>query len=519
MQKITYASLGSLGADFHQAFEAALEQLRSRLGAAHPIFIEGKAIKAKAGTFIDTAPADTRLMLGRFQLGSREDTRKAVASAKAVFPAWRDLGWRQRVVLLRKAAELMTQRQFEFAALVSLEVGKNRFEAIAEVSEAIDLILYYCQQIEEHNGYELPMGGTGAEKTRSVLRPYGVWAVVAPFNFPLALATGMAAGALVTGNTIAFKPASDTPLSGLCLYEALRDAGLPPGVFNFITGPGNTIGNELITNPDVDGFIFTGSKAVGLNIYHRFAQTIPKPCIVEMGGKNPAIVMPSANLEDAIEGVLRSAFGMGGQKCSACSRLYLHKDIARPFLEQLVAKTKAIKIGDPTARDTFLGPLINAAAVKKYAGAVRLGKSQGRLVTGGAILTEGDFSFGFFVEPAIVDRVPKTSRLFRDEYFAPVLAVAEVKSLDEAIKLANDSEYGLTAGIFTNDEREQTEFFRDIEAGVAYCNRRGGATTGAWPGVQSFGGWKGSGSSGKSALGPYYVAQFTREQSQTSIQH
>src|SRR2546425_119754 len=383
MEKITYASLGSLGEDFHQAFDAALKQLRARLGAAHPMFIEGKAIKAKAGTFTDTAPADTRVMLGRFQLGSREDTRKAVASAKAVYPAWRDLGWRQRVALLRKAAELMTQRQFEFAALLSLEVGKNRFEAIAEVSEAIDLILYYCQQIEGHDGYEMPMGGTGAEKTRSVLKPYGAWAVVAPFNFPIALATGMAAGSLVAGNTIVFKPASDTPWSGLCLHEVVRDAGLPPGVFNFITGPGHTVGNELIANPDLDGFIFTGSKAVGLKIYHYFAQTIPKPCITEMGGKNPAIVMASANLDDATEGVLRSAFGMGGQKCSACSRLYLHKDIAKQFLEQLVAKTKSLKIGDPAAREKFLGPLINAAAVKKYCGAVRLGKRQGRLVYGG----------------------------------------------------------------------------------------------------------------------------------------
>ena len=342
--------------------------------------------------------------------------------------------------------------------------------------------------------------------------------MVAPFNFPIALATGMAAGALVAGNTIVFKPASDTPWSGLCLYEVLRDAGLPPGVFNFITGPGHTVGNELIANPDLDGFIFTGSKAVGLKIYHYFAQTIPKPRITEMGGKNPAIVMPSANLDDATEGVLRSAFGMGGQKCSACSRLYLHKDIAKPFLEQLVVKSKSLKIGDPTSRDTFLGPLINAAAVNKYGRAVRLGKRQGRLVSGGGTLTEGDFSRGCFVEPAIVDRVPKDSRLFQDEYFAPVLAVAEVKSLDEAIKLANDSEYGLTAGIFTNNESEQLKFFQEIEAGVTYCNRRGGATTGAWPGVQSFGGWKGSGSSGKSALGPYYVAQFMREQSQTIIQ-
>src|SRR5437773_5058727 len=208
MEKITYASLGSLGEDFHQAFDAALKQLRARLGAAHPMFIEGKAIKAKAGTFTDTTPADTRVMLGKFQLGSREEARRAVASAKAVFPAWRDLGWRQRVALLRKAADLMTQRQYEFAALVSLEVGKNRFEAIAEVSEAIDLILYYCQQMESNNGFEKAMGGSKAERTRTMLKPYGVWAVVSPLNFPFSLATGMATAALFGGSTVVFKPAS-----------------------------------------------------------------------------------------------------------------------------------------------------------------------------------------------------------------------------------------------------------------------------------------------------------------------
>jgi len=236
-----------------------------------------------------------------------------------------------------------------------------------------------------------------------------------------------------------------------------------------------------------------------------------------MGGKNACIVTAAADINRAATGIVRSAFGMGGQKCSACSRLYLHKDVYKPFLDQLVGKTRALNIGDPTARDTFLGPLINAVAVKKYEGAVRLGRREGRVVFGGRRLSGGDFVRGYFVEPTLVDRAPKDSPLFEEEFFAPVLAVAEVKSLEEAIKLANDSEYGLTAGIFTNEEKEQQKFFGEIEAGVTYCNRRGGATTGAWPGVQSFGGWKGSGSSGKNALGPYYVAQFMREQSQTVI--
>ncbi len=519
MEKITYASLGSLGEEFHQSFDSALGRVRQTLGLPHPLFINGKPGKASAGTFPDTCPADTRVVLGHFQLGNRADAQKAIAAAKAAFPAWRDLAWPQRLALLRKAADLMTQRQYEFAALLSLEVGKNRFEAIAEVSEAIDLILYYCRQMEEHQGYELPLAGAGTEITRSILKPYGVWAVVSPFNFPLALAAGMAAGALIGGNTVVFKPASDTPYAGICLYEVLRDAGLPDGVFNLLTGPGQTVGEELVSNPGVNGLIFTGSKVVGLDILHRFAKTIPRPCITEMGGKNPALVMPSANLEDAAEGVVRSAFGMSGQKCSACSRLYLHKEVYKPFLELLVEKTRARKIGDPVAHDTFIGPLINARAVDTHERAVARGKKEGRLVYGGEKLTAGEFAHGFFVEPAVIDRLPESSRLFQDEFFAPILAVAEVKSLEEAIQLANVSEYGLTAGLFTEDEAEQRQFFATIEAGVTYCNRRGGATTGAWPGVQSFGGWKGSGSSGKSALGPYYVAQFMREQSQTVIKN
>jgi len=341
--------------------------------------------------------------------------------------------------------------------------------------------------------------------------------VVAPFNFPLALGTGMAAGALIAGNTVVFKPASNTPFSGICLYEILRDAGLPPGVFNLLTGRGEVIGNDLVTNADVDGFIFTGSKPVGLEVLQKFGNKIPKPCITEMGGKNPALIMPTANLEDAAEGVVRSAFGMGGQKCSACSRVYVHKQIYKPFVDLLVQKTQSRKVGDPADRNVFLGPLINEAAVEKYERAVGLGKREGKIVYGGKILRKGNFAHGYFVEPTIVDQLPQNSRMFREEFFAPVLSLGKVNSLYEAIARANQSEYGLTAGIFTQNKKEQQTFFNEIEAGVTYCNRRGGATTGAWPGVQSFGGWKCSGSSGKSALGPYYVAQFMREQSQTII--
>lgn len=515
MDKITYSSLAALGDDFHRAYESALAYEQKRLGRTHPILIRGQKKKARAGTFADTSPGDNRFLLGEFQNGGGEEVVQAIAAAKSALSDWDELGWQQRVAFLSKAADIIAGRQYRLAALLGLEIGKSRTEAIAEVRETVELIRYYCRQTELNHGFTMVMSNGGAEHTRTLLRPYGVWAIVSPFNFPLALAAGMAAGALLGGNTVIFKPASRAPLAGYLLYEILHEAGLPVGVVNFVTGPGKTVGEELVTNPDVDGFAFTGSKSIGLDIARRINSPRLRPCLLEMGGKNPVVVMPSANLDDATEGVMRSAFGYGGQKCSACSRVYLHQSIAKAFLELLVDKTRKLAIGDPTQRQTFLGPLIDDAAFAKYDGAVKLGRKEGRIVHGGERLKDDAFAHGFFVQPTIIERVPKGSRLFQDEYFAPILAVAEVKSLEEAITLANDSEYGLTAGIFSGEEHEQETFFNSIQAGAAYCNRRGGATTGAWPGVQSFCGWRHSGSGGKGALGPHYLSQFLREQSRT----
>lgn len=514
MEKITYASLGSLGEDFHKLFEAALVHERKKLGETHPLFIHGKPVKA-ARTFPDVNPAHPELLLGKFQSGSREHVRKAIAAARTAFPFWRELGWAARVNFLRKAAELMTKHQFELAALMTLEVGKNRLEAIAEVSESIDLILYYCQQLETYRGYEMPLCTSGAEKTRTLLKPYGVWAVVSPFNFPLALATGMAAAALICGNTVVFKPASDAPFTGLRLYEILHRAGIPVGVFNYVTGDGSDVGNELVGAAEIDGLAFTGSREVGMQILGRFNAQRTRPCLCEMGGKNPCIVMPTAVLDDAVEGVARAAFGFGGQKCSACSRVYVHQAVLKPFVDALLERARGLKIGDPAEPDTFLGPLINAAAVEKYERAVKLCKKEGRIALGGKALKE--MAGGHFVEPTVVTDLPTKSKWFDEEFFSPVVSVNSINSIEEGITLSNASGFGLTAGIFTQIEDEQREFFEQIEAGVAYCNRRGGATSGAWPGVQSFGGWKGSGSSGKNALGPWYVPQFMREQSQTTV--
>jgi 1-pyrroline-5-carboxylate dehydrogenase len=351
------------------------------------------------------------------------------------------------------------------------------------------------------------------------MRPYGVWGVISPFNFPLALAAGPAGGALVAGNTIVLKPASATPTVAYRFYEIAVRAGLPPGVFNFVTGGGSTAGQELIDNTDVDGIVFTGSKAVGMHlIKDNAARPIPRPLVIEMGGKNPAIVMKSADLDKASDGVMRSAFGAQGQKCSACSRVYVDKAVRDAFVQALVEKTKKIVLGNPLERGVYMGPVINEAAVKTFERAVaQAQKDGGKVLTGGHRLTDGAFAHGWYVEPTVIDGLPAGHPLFDEELFVPITMVADVLTLDQAIELANKTEYGLTAGIFSQDEDELSTFFNRIQAGVTYANRRAGATTGAWPGVNSFGGWKASGSTGRGSGGPYYVQQFMREQSRVRI--
>ncbi|MGH7263171.1 MAG: aldehyde dehydrogenase family protein, partial [Candidatus Rokuibacteriota bacterium] len=278
---------------------------------------------------------------------------------------------------------------------------------------------------------------------------------------------------------------------------------------------GDEVGMALVESSDVAGLVFTGSREVGERIARRFIASRLRPYILEMGGKNPAIVTASADLSKAVEGIARSAFGNSGQKCSACSRVYVDRRVFKEFVECLVEKTKSLRVGDPAERDVFLGPVINHRAVATYEAAVSLARRDGRILTGGEVLSDGAYAHGHFVMPTIVDRLSLDHRILRDELFVPLVALAEVGSLEEALTWANRSEFGLTAGIFSEDPDEVRTFFDRIEAGVAYANRRGGATTGAWPGVNSFGGWKASGSSGKGAGGPYYVQQFLREQSET----
>ncbi len=515
--KITYATLRADNDELHAQFEQGVAEARKMLGASHPNFIGGKERDGES-TFDKRSPIDGSL-IGTFAKGTRQDAQDAIAAARAAFPAWSARPWQDRVAILRRVADVISERQMVFGALLAIEVGKNRLEALGDVEETADLIRWSCDMVEQNEGFDHPMGNLGdaAVHTRSVLKPYGVWAIISPFNFPFALSGGPAGGALVAGNTVVYKPSSDAPLSGACLTQAMRDGGIPDGVFNMVAGPGETVGAELQTNDGVDGILFTGSFEVGFDLYKHFAKRFPKPVIVEMGGKNPAIVSKTADLEQAAEGVMRGAFGFSGQKCSANSRVYVERPVYDEFLQLLTDKTESIAVGDPVERQNWMGPVINGRALERYENAVSEARRDGRVMAGGERLTDDGKADGYFVAPTVVADLPRDHRLMREELFLPFVAVVPVNSVDEALDLANASELGLTAGIYTGDQADIDAFLRRIEAGVVYVNRRAGSTTGAWPGVQPFGGWKGSTATGKAGGGLYYVQQFMREQSQTIV--
>jgi 1-pyrroline-5-carboxylate dehydrogenase len=518
--KVTYATMSAdqLG-DLHRELDAAFEQVSAGFGRSHPMFVNGRAVEGAGDRFEDRSPIDTRILIGEFVSATREQTQAAITTARAAYPAWSRLPWEERTRTVRRIGHRIRERRAALAALVGYETGKNRLECVGEIEEAADFFDYYCDRMEQTDGFQTRMGMPGsAEESRSVLRPYGVFGIIAPFNFPIALAAGPAAAALLAGNTIVCKAAEDTALAGIRLYETMADL-LPPGVFNLVNGPGVPVGQEIADNAGVDGLVFTGSMAVGMKLLRdNGTRPTPRPLIIEMGGKNPALVMPSADLEKASDGVMRSAFGATGQKCSACSRVYVSREARDRFVELLVEKTKKIKVGNPIERDVWMGPLINARAVMNFEQAIeRAMRDGGRVLVGGQRIMEEPFNHGYFVEPTVVDGLPAGHPLFKEELFVPIVVVADVLTLDQAIDLANATDYGLTAGIFSEDEREIGEFFDRIQAGVTYANRRAGATTGAWPGQNSFGGWKGSGSTGKGTGGPHYLQQFFREQSRTRV--
>ena len=513
--KITYVSIGS-DPTFHDAFDAALARVESGFGELVRCSIGGAA--SATGVVRELrSPIDSRVLLGWIEQASAAEAGRAIELADAAFPAWRGLDWQRRVEILRAAAERIADEKYELAALMAWEVGKNRIEAMAEVEESADLLRYYCGRMEENRGYRYAMGRvTPTESTESVYLPYGAWAVVSPFNFPMALAAGMIAGALVTGNTVVLKPSQAAPFSGARLCAALWAAGVPHEALHLVLGSGGEVGAALTSHPRTQGAAFTGSYEVGMSLWRSFSGPWPKPVVVEMGGKNPTVVTAAADLDAAAHATARSAFGFGGQKCSACSRVYVLAEVAAGLVERLVAHTRTLVVGNPLARDAYLGPLVDAAAVERFENAVACVRAAGgEILCGGRVLREGELAHGHYVEPTVATLADPEHPYYRDELFVPLLLVHPVADLDQAIAECNRAPFGLTAGIFSRDAEEVRRFVDRIEAGVVYVNRKSGSTTGAWPGVNPFGGWKASGGTGPAALGPNYLLKFLREQSRT----
>lgn len=503
---------------YHSRYEAEVEAMAERLRSPpeYDAIVDGGRLPGRS-YFEDLSPIGSDILVGRFSRGSQEDVGGAVEAADKAFRTWSMTDLSERLRIFERAADLMERDLFMLAATLTYDNGKDRHEAIAEVDEAIDFIRFYVGSMQDNHGFEEEtLRPYENERSRSVLRPYGVWAVVCPFNFPLAISCGMITGAIITGNTVVAKPASPAPLSVFQLYDIYERAGLPPGVINVITGSGKEVGDPLVNHPNISGVVFTGSKDVGYKLIRESLTRFPRPVIAEMGGKNAAIVSQAADLAKAVKGVAQAAFGYSGQKCSACSRVYVHEQIFDIFVEMLSAWSRTFPIGDPRLRDTFICPVIHPKAVQDYERFVAMARRDGKVLIGGRTRTENDLGKGNYVEPTIVTGLPEDHFLVKNELFLPILCVQSFSTIEEAVRNANDVDFGLTAGIYSNLAEEVRFFFDHIHAGVCYANRVRSATTGAMVGAQPFSGWKASGSTGKGSGTGLYLTQFLRQQSRTS---
>lgn len=529
--EFTYRKMVEKGEEskFDALFEQAAKNALASFGKTWPMHIGSNQVTAQE-LLEERSPIDRRILIGKFQKGTRENARAAIAEAKKAFVSWSETDYKSRLAIFRKAVEKFRERKFELAAILSYENGKSRYESVGEVDEAIDFINYYILEMEKNKGYsrknviaessvKVKAGFQGApadklEKISIKLKPYGVFGVIAPFNFPVSISMGMSMGAMVTGNAVVFKPSSTdnmSMLTGLKIYEILKEAGLPDGVFNYITGPGSEVGDELAISRDVSGIAFTGSRDTGMRMAARsYSQNAQKVFIVEMGGKNPVIISKTADIESAVEGVVSAAFGFAGQKCSALSRVYVHESIKEVFLSKLIERARGLKVGNPISKENYIGPLISESAYNRYVESVEKAKSAGRLLYGGSRV--GNDLDGFYVEPAIVE-IRHDHELVHKELFLPFITVESFKDFGEAISMANDVEYGLTAGMYSKSRAEIREFEKRIEAGTVYVNRAISATTGAIVGMHTFVGWKGSSLTGKGTGSKFYLEQFMREQS------
>ncbi len=517
--RLTYANLFEAPPALQEQIERALAEVQGNLGVEHAMLIAGRDAHAD-GQFESRSPIDTNLVLGRFQEGTGDDVEAAVRAARSASRSWARSPWPSRVDALKRAAQLLEAAAFHLAAVSVLEVGKSRLEALAEVHEAVDLIRWYCREMEDHHGFvrDLPRDPAlgFVSRNRALLKPYGVWGVLAPYSFPYALATGPIAAALLTGNCVVYKASRATPWCGWLLAQCFREAGIPPGVFNYLTGGAAGVGEPLVTHAALDGLSFSGAPQSAERVMRALSNhRYPRPCILATGGKNSTIVTRNADLARAASGIVRSAFSLQGQNGAACSRVLVERVVADQLVERIVSAAREIRVGDPRLAASTVGPVIDRSAYERYQRISAELAADGQLLCGGRARTDDALAHGYFCEPTLAQLRPEHP-LWREELFLPILLLTPVGTLQEAMELANGVDHGLSAGFF--GAKDEVDWFLDhIEAGVAFCNRPYGATTGAWPGYQPLGGWKACSSTGKASGSSYYLQQFMREQSQTIV--
>ncbi len=486
-----------------QAFQAALENVRLKSGQIYPLWIGGQAVFHEE-TFSTKNPAHPEEIISRHVATRPDDVEAAVQAAQKAFPAWSATSVQERLEYMHKAVAEILRRRYELGALMVLELGKTWDEADGEVAEAIDLFEWYGRQMLklEQPQKLTPLDG---EDFEFFYLPLGVGAVISPFNFPLALTIGMAWAAIVAGNTIVTKPTDSAATSVAWLFEIFDSIGLPPGVANLITGPGIANGQQLVAHPQVRFVAFTGSKRAGVNIYENGAKVQPgqkwfKRVQLELGGKNAVIVDETADLDAAADGLIASAFGYQGQRCSSAERVVVVNSVYAPLLEKVVERAKKLKVADPVNPDTDLGPLIDEIAQQKFLSYVEIGKREGKLVLGGG----KPFENGYFVEPTIFSEIAPNARIAQEEVFGPFLAFIRATDFDEALEIANATEYGLTGSVYSQDRSRLERARREFHVGNLYFNRK---STGAMMGVAPFGGFNMSGTDTK-AGGPDYLLFF-----------
>jgi 1-pyrroline-5-carboxylate dehydrogenase len=492
-----------------QAMKEALVYVGDRLGHEYELIIGGERIKT-SGKIESRNPARPSQIVGIHQKAGAEHAELAMQSALKAFETWRFVSAEERASLLLNAAAIIRKRKFEFCAWLTYEVGKNWAEADADVGETIDFLEFYAREALRLSKATTPIQYPG-ERNELLYIPLGVGAVIPPWNFPFAIMAGMTSAAIVTGNTVVLKPSSDSPTIAERFVDVLEEAGMPAGVVNFCPGSGATFGNAIVEHPKTRFIAFTGSKEVGLDIHERAAKTKPgqiwiKRTILEMGGKDSIIVSADADLDSAVEGVVASAFGFSGQKCSACSRAIVEEPIYDVFVDRVRERVAKLTVGDPTLNPN-MGPVVNAGAMQSILEYIEIGKKEGRLIAGGNAIETPEK--GHFIEPTVFADIASNARISQEEIFGPVMAIIKARDYDHALEIANNTEYGLTGAVYTADREKLNKARLLFHVGNLYFNRK---CTGAMVGAHPFGGFNMSGTDSK-AGGPDYLYLFTQAKS------